>query len=198
MKIFASNNFEQICPYMYGSVPILGADVATDALFYNLSKFSNFDEYHFFLPDNELEKLFKADLPYLQKYKNDKRIKFINVSEIPECFNKNDYTVFFTPGLHIYRNIQIRNTFSKKNIPVCGITHTLSYYYDFEKTYLLNLINNNEDFDAIICTSRAGKKTLLKLLKLKIKIHFNELRTSMLNLKAPVIPLGISTQDFNL
>jgi alpha-maltose-1-phosphate synthase len=104
-------------------------------------------------------------------------------------------TVFFpTPGYQ--RAPWLRQRYGAQSCSFVGITHTVSTRRIMEGLHTL-LAEPVEDWDAIICTSRAVQSVVKRQFALEAEYYrqrFGAMRTPQPQL--PVIPLGIETADF--
>ena len=176
---------------------IYGAGVATQQFMTNLLRYANFDEYHLFDPnrykpanEGEAEALFGLN-------ESDSRLKLFLATEFEDALRTNDYLVFHRPrGPVIAPLIYLRNQLSKKNFPITGVTHTISYHRQLVD-FLTFLLIGARPWDSIVCLEEPARRVM--------RNHFQHLQTDLyqqfgLDLKyegrLDSIPLGVDTQTY--
>lgn len=176
---------------------IYGAGVATTQFLKNLLRYGDFDEYHFFNPgrytaqeDGEVETFLGLPDP-------DPRIKFWKLEDFGSAVQETNYLVFHSPqGPNITPMIYLRNQISPKNIPMTGVTHTISYQSQLVNFLTLPLINARP-WDSIVCLEEPAVKVM--------KNHFFRLQSRVLEEfgfdfeykgRLDNIPLGVDTQTY--
>lgn len=104
--------------------------------------------------------------------------------------------VVYYPGPGIGEHAFRRAAFGHGSWSLCGITHTTSSAVAMD--YLAGLITAPvQPWDAVICTSRAVKDNVTRLLQAQTDYLVSRLGVSRVVLpQLPVIPLGIHTADF--
>ena len=184
--------------YQKGSTRgIYGAEVATQQFMAHLLRYGNFDEYHFFDPnryrpprEGDAENLFGLIEP-------DSRLKLFLVTEFEEALQHNDYLAFHKPrSLTIAPMIFLRDQLAIKNVPITGVTHTISYHMQFVD-FLTHLLIGARPWDSIVCLEEPARRVM--------KNHFKGLQTRLyeqfgLDLKyegrLDSIPLGVNTRTY--
>ncbi|MDE0426386.1 MAG: glycosyltransferase family 4 protein [Candidatus Poribacteria bacterium] len=176
---------------------IYGAGVATQQFMTSLLRYGNFNEYHLFDPnrytrskDGEAEELFGF-------IESDARLKLFLATEFEEALQKNDYLAFHRPrGPYIAPMIYLRNQLITKNIPITGVTHTISYHGQLID-FLTFLLIDARPWDSIVCLEEPARRVM--------KNHFTHLQTRFsehfgVDLKyegrLDSIPLGVDTQTY--
>ena len=176
---------------------IYGAGVATQQFMTNLLQHGDFDEYHLFDPnrhtipkEGEAESCFGLIEP-------DARLKLLMVEEFEEALAKNDYLAFHRPrGPAIDSMINLRNQLSRKNVPITGVTHTLSYHEQLIH-FLTFLMIGARPWDSIVCLEEPARRVM--------ENHFHHLQTRLyqqfgIDIKyegrLDSIPLGVDTQTY--
>ncbi|MYC78511.1 glycosyltransferase family 4 protein [Candidatus Poribacteria bacterium] len=176
---------------------IYGAGVATQQFMINLLQHGDFDEYHLFDPnrhttpqEGEAESCFGLIEP-------DARLKLLMVEEFEEALKKNDYLAFHRPrGPAIDPWIYLRNQLGRKNVPITGVTHTLSYHVQLID-FLTFLMIGARPWDSIVCLEEPARRVVENL--------FQHLQTRLyqqfgINIKyegrLDNIPLGVDTQTY--
>ncbi|MEM7188132.1 MAG: glycosyltransferase family 4 protein [Pseudomonadota bacterium] len=103
---------------------------------------------------------------------------------------------FMLPGPSLDRFAWVRRRVGQQAYSLCGITHTVSTRRIMESLYAL-MAAPVEDWDAIICTSKAVQSVVARELELSASFlsrRFGARRVPMPQL--PVIPLGTDTATF--
>ena len=176
---------------------IYGAGVATTQFLKNLLRFGDFDAYHFFNQgrykpekEGEIEACFGLTEP-------DPRIKFWKIEDFRRSVLKTNYRVFHSPGgPNIAPILYLRNQISPKNIPITGVTHTISYQSQLLDFLTLPLVGAYP-WDSIVCLEEPAVRVM--------KNHFSHLHERIydeFDLKIEYkgrldsIPLGVDTQTY--
>lgn len=176
---------------------IYGAGVATTQFLKNLLLYGDFDAYHFFnqgrykqQKEGEVEACFDLTEP-------DPRIKLWKLEDFGGAVKETDYLVFHTPqGPNITSWLYLRNQISPKNIPITGVTHTISYQYQL-LNFLTLLLIGARPWDSIVCLEEPAVRVM--------KNHFSHLRSRLsqefgfnVEYKGRLdnIPLGVDTQTY--
>ena len=176
---------------------IYGAGVARQQFMSNLLRYGDFDEYHLFDParytpanPGEAEAFFGLSEP-------DPRLKLLQLTDFQDALRRNDYLVFHEPrGLTIASMIFLRDQLAIKNVPITGVTHTISYHMQLTD-FLTHLLIGARPWDSIVCPEAPVLRVMQN--------HFQHLQGSMmeqfgLDLKyegrLDSIPLGVDTQTY--
>ncbi len=130
---------------------VYGRGVANRDFLRALLKFSSFDEFHFFLGDLYEKDTFFQNKPYVSE-SDKKRIKLFLRQEAKPLFARYDYAVIFQPDICLGDIMCWRNIFAKY-IPVCGVTHSISY-----QRFVLEYAKYNAGYknDGLVVTSDAA------------------------------------------
>jgi D-inositol-3-phosphate glycosyltransferase len=131
---------------------IYGMTVLVKRFITYLLLYSDFDELHFFYSTS-------ADglLEPPAMFASDARIRLIPVDQFRVETSRVDYHVFhnlWSPDIGPWTDL--RNRLSKKNFPVTGLTHTVSYH-SFLPRVLGTMLLGARPWDSIICTSEAAR-----------------------------------------
>ncbi len=103
--------------------------------------------------------------------------------------------VYF-PGPGIGEWAQHRSKFGDASWSICGITHTTASTRAMDAIAQL-LTTPVQPWDALICTSRAVKDNVSRILNTEAEYLKRRLGASCIRLpELPIIPLGIHTEDF--
>ena len=176
---------------------IYGAQVATTQFLKNLLRYGDFDAYHFFNPgrytpqeEREVEACFDLLEP-------DPRIKLWKLEDFGTAVQETNYLVFHSPqGPNITPILYLRNQRSPKNIPITGVTHTISYQSQLEKFLTLPLVGA-QPWDSIVCLEEPAVRVM--------KNHFHHLQSRLFDQfgfnieykgRLDSIPLGVDTQTY--
>ena len=176
---------------------IYGAGVATNQFWRNLLRYGNFDAYHFFNPgrykpqeDIEVEACFGS-------LAQDARIELLKLEDFGKAVQETNYQVFHSPsGPNITPMLYLRNQISPKNIPITGVTHTISYQSQLLTFLTLPLIGA-KPWDSIVCLEEPAVRVM--------KNHFSHLQSRLfqqfgVNIeykgRLDSIPLGVDTQIY--
>lgn len=178
--------------------PVLGANVATSDFLQSLITYGSFDEYHLFLPPRLISKMQVVMEKLLCLTPNAKRLKLMNLHNIPKLLQQFNYFVFHNvAGPSFEPLLYLRNQFTVQNFPVTAITYTTSYQ-SLIRNYLFDLIMSSpKQCDSIICPSKAAMQALRSITELIVDraSHIYNLQ----NLSIPrfdYIPLGVNTERF--
>lgn len=129
-------------------------------------------------------------------------VKGAGRSEAVKAVDRNSFaalaqagTVYY-PGPGIGEHAWHRAAFGHGGWSLCGITHTICSHGAMDALEDL-LTAPVQPWDAVICTSTAGKDNVTRLLQAKADYLVQRLGAQRLVLpQLPVIPLGIHTADF--
>ncbi len=176
---------------------IYGAQVADVAFTRNLLRYGNFDEYHFFIPGRHiLPKKGEAE-DLLGLMEPDSHVKFRRLEEFEGTLQETDYLAFHNPsGPEITPWLYLRNQLSVRNIPITGVTHTISYQFQLAQ-FLTLLLSGMRPWDSIVCLEEPAQRVM--------KNHIRHLQNSLsqqfgIDLKyegrLDKIPLGVDTQTY--
>ncbi|OGA99008.1 MAG: hypothetical protein A3E79_03605 [Burkholderiales bacterium RIFCSPHIGHO2_12_FULL_61_11] len=129
-------------------------------------------------------------------------VKGAGRSEPVKAVDKNSLAALAQPGVVYYPGPGIgehawhRAAFGHGAWSLCGITHTICSHGAMDALAEL-LTAPVQPWDAVICTSTAGKDNVTRLLQAKADYLVQRLGAQRLVLpQLPVIPLGINTADF--
>lgn len=176
---------------------IYGAGVATRLFLKNLLRYGDFEAFHFFNPgrytpqeEGEVEACFGLLEP-------DSRIKLWKLEDFGRAVQETNYLVFHSlRGPDITSMLYLRNQLSPKNIPITGVTHTISYQSQLVDFLTLPLIGARP-WDSIVCLEAPAVRVMQN--------HFSHLQRRLfqqfgitLEYKGRLdnIPLGVDTQTY--
>ena len=176
---------------------IYGAGVATRQFLKNLLRHGDFEAFHFFNPgrykpqeEGEVEACFGLLEP-------DPRIKLWKLEDFGRTVQKTNYLVFHSPqGPDITSMLYLRNQLSPKNIPITGVTHTISYQHQLVN-FLTLLLMGAQAWDSIVCLEEPAETVM--------KNRFGHLQSRLfqqfgINIeykgRLDSIPLGVDIQTY--
>ena len=142
----------------YETGAIMGRGVANEDFLRALLKFNPYDEYHFYLADeqqvNILKKRLLADFPHLP-------LHFDIQYNLPAALQKHNYHLFhLSDWLSGYVPLaRLRNALSREIFPITGIIHSLSYAR-YHGQFLQHLWPGCTKRDASVVSSQAGKEVM--------------------------------------
>ena len=184
---------------------ILGRKVANTAFLKALLQEDPYDEYHFFLQNQQakqsLANWLTSNFPALLEAK---KIRFESPLELHKhlanipyhCFHLSDFLT------HQASLINLRNVFACNTFPVTGLTHSLSYSR-YMPRFLEHFWAGNTPKDVIIATSRSAKAMLTKTFAHIHKNYENKACTHLapsldekIFPQVHIIPLGVNPEEF--
>ncbi|KEI71558.1 DUF4135 domain-containing protein [Endozoicomonas elysicola] len=136
---------------------------ANDGFLKAIIRYSRFKEIHIFAPQPLLPDLKSGWEYFLQHYGSDKSIHFLPAHELSKYFSKIKYEVFHQGDPWIGRLTALRDAYCQEPFPVTGRAHTLSTDSNMSNTRDL-LLSPLKSCDAILCSSKAQKKVMMRLL----------------------------------
>ncbi|MDE0423756.1 MAG: glycosyltransferase family 4 protein [Candidatus Poribacteria bacterium] len=176
---------------------IYGARVATKQFLKNLLRYGDFEAYHFFNPGRYKPQEAGEVEAYFGLLEPDPRIKLLKLEDFGKAVQETNYLVFHSPqGPDIAQMLYLRNQISRQNIPITGVTHTISYQFQLVNFLTLPLIGAQQ-WDSIVCLEVPAVKVM--------KNHFSHLQNRLFqqfgfNLeykgRLDSIPLGVDTQTY--
>jgi glycosyltransferase involved in cell wall biosynthesis len=129
---------------------IYGLSIFAVRFFRYLLRYSDFDEFHLFnlgLPSE----IHESGLS-----KSDSRVRVRPLRDFGPALDETNFVVLHNPwGVHIGPWIDLRNRLGNRNIPVTGLTHTISYQSLLSRT-VLTMALGMKPWDSIICTSECA------------------------------------------
>jgi len=170
---------------------ILGARIYASEVFRALLRYSSYDV--MFAPESKEQASFRESDLYAR---NRDRIRFIAEHELPLLGNY-DTAVISQRDPDIYIGARIRRLSRCSSVPVTGVIHALDSPSHLQMTAMI-LGSSLQPYDALICSSRAGRDALLNYLQVvKERIAMTGARGYEARFATPVIPLGLDTEDFS-
>ena len=176
---------------------IYGAGVATQQFMANLLRYGDFDEYHFFDPvrynpakPGEAEAFFGLSEP-------DPRLKFLQTTDFEDALRRHDYLAFHQPGgPMIASKICLRDQLGIKNVPITGVTHTISYHM-LLKDFLTHLLIGARPWDSIVCPETPVLRVMQNHLdRIQTRLHEQFGLDLKYEGRLDSIPLGVNTQTY--
>ena len=166
---------------------VTGSTVYASAVLKALLEFGSYDRYYVMVGP-EQGCLATAD--------GRRRVNLISTDNLPR-FSHSDEVIFFAaqPALHILS--PWRRSLGVMAAPLSGIIHSMHTRLFFMLLMRLLLTGDLHSYDALICSSRAGKIVVEKGLA-RIALQFKQMYGSSAEFQPqlPVIPLGVRVSDF--
>jgi glycosyltransferase involved in cell wall biosynthesis len=126
---------------------------------------------------------------------NRERLHFLPEHELSQL-QSYPRLVFATPGMDLANMARLRRISRTPTAPVTGVIHSLNYSWQLRFIMLL-LLSPLDSFDALICSSVAGRTAVSNLIKLNQdrldKCGWPRLTS---RLRTPIIPLGVDTAQY--
>ncbi|WP_257284617.1 DUF4135 domain-containing protein [Endozoicomonas sp. SESOKO1] len=136
---------------------------ANDGFLKAIIRYSRFREIHIFTPQSLLPELKSGWESFLQHYGSDKAIHFLPAHELSRYFSRITYQVFHQGDPWIGHLAALRDAYCLEPFPITGRAHTLSTDSNMSNTRDL-LLSPLKSCDAILCSSKAQKKVMMRLL----------------------------------
>ncbi|USE39026.1 DUF4135 domain-containing protein [Endozoicomonas sp. SCSIO W0465] len=136
---------------------------ANDGFLKAIIRYSRFKEIHIFSPQSLLPELKSGWESFLKYYGSDKAIHFLPAHELNQYFSTVRYEVFHQGDPWVARIAALRDAYCLEPFPVTGRAHTLSTDSNMSNTRDL-LLSPLKRCDAILCSSEAQKKVMMRLL----------------------------------
>lgn len=111
-------------------------------------------------------------------------------------FDGASHLVLMTPGTSFGNLLRIRSLADREDAPITAFIHSL--HYASQLMGVLGLaVSPLRNCDALICSSRAGRMTLLNFFELlRSRLDSARLPLSPPDIELPIIPLGVETRAF--
>lgn len=169
----------------------LGRNMANYYFLSALFRYGTFDEYHFFMANGAHRQLFlKAHDTLISSLGLADKVKVFERLELPSQLSNTDYTVFHQSDHINYFNAlcRLRERFGN-GFPVTAFIHSISYQ-EYMPRYLEMALAGPGPHDALICSSKCGKKALQNVFS-----RFGDVvERAGMPMQMPVVPLGIDEQ----
>ncbi|MGI2027334.1 glycosyltransferase [Endozoicomonas acroporae] len=136
---------------------------ANDGFLKAIIRYSRFKEIHIFSPQSLLPELRSGWKSFLQHYGSDKAIHFLPAHELNRYFSRVRYQVFHQGDPWVGHLAALRDAYCVEPFPITGRAHTLSTDSNMSNTRDL-LLSPLKSCDAILCSSEAQKKVMMRLL----------------------------------
>ncbi|MFK0573438.1 DUF4135 domain-containing protein [Endozoicomonas sp.] len=136
---------------------------ANDGFLQAIIRYSRFKEIHIFAPIALLPDLKLSWAGYLELYGSGKAIHFIPAHELSKYFSRVKYQVFHQGDPWVGHLSALRDGYCLEPFPITGRAHTLSTDSHLSRTRDL-LLSPLKSCDAILCSSKAQKKVMKRLL----------------------------------
>lgn len=171
---------------------IVGRQVANSRFLRALLRHSRFDEFHFFLlSKKDAESFLDVYGEILRDTGAQDRVRVFCRTELPMQIQSVDYVIFHL-GDHLrYFNSLCHLRNASGRFPVSAFIHSLNYPRDFS-AYQEMVLGGVSPGDCIICSSSAGRETILRYLSQAAR----RLHKTPPSIRLEVIPYGIDGQVF--
>jgi D-inositol-3-phosphate glycosyltransferase len=171
---------------------IYGMTVFVRRFLTNLLLHGDFDELHFFYVGLESASS-HSHIAWVQ----DPRIRFIPLDRFAAEIARTAYHVFHNPwSPDIGPWTDLRNRLSEKNIPVTGLTHTISYQ-SFLPRVLGTMLLGPQPWDCVVCTTESARKAMRAWIEyLSEKFRGQHGVAVRFDARLEKIPLGVDTTLF--
>jgi glycosyltransferase involved in cell wall biosynthesis len=178
--------------------PVYGAQIATEGFFDALMRYGQFDRYELFAkPGREAAAAAYAGHVARETHAGPGRLRVHGYQELQDRFDGFNVGIWHDPGAHFSRMFHLRSIRSRTLVPVTFTHHTLSYAELAHEWLLPLLLADSRPCDSVICTSRASRESLRRLL-MRVSEGFQRSVGCQLefNGRLDVIPLGVDTDLF--
>jgi D-inositol-3-phosphate glycosyltransferase len=170
---------------------VYGMGVFAKRFLQALLRYSDFDEFHFFCRSAYREPQ-KGEL-----LATDRRIRLLPLREFGAAAQQFDYHVLhniWTPDIGPWT--EIRNRLCPGNVPVSGITHTISYQ-SFLPRVLSTMVMGARPSDSIICTTESARTVMLNWIE-HLKLEFGAQTGASVRYDGRLdkVPLGVNAEIF--
>lgn len=175
-----------------GRVTMMGAPLFGADVFAALLKYGTFDR--MFVPPIARRSAGDIrDSPLFVAHRE--RITFLPEHELPRL-REAESAVFLTPWMDLANMARLRRLAGRPGTPITGLIHSINYSWHL-RFMLLLLLSPLEAFDALMCSSTAGREAVTNLLRLigdrLARGGWPQLES---RLRLPLIPLGVDASLF--
>lgn len=174
----------------------LGRLVAVSEFTKALIRYGHFDEYRFYCANLQTLKAAKARL---EPAFSEKELDRVLLSLIPNLVS--DLEVVEFSAMHnaggwtaLSSLASIRNQFASKPFPVTSLIHSLNEPHAYLKALKIS-ISNTQPYDAVICSSEAGRKAVRSFFA-AIEENLKGLLQTRFSGEIAKIPLAVDTENF--
>lgn len=136
---------------------------ANDDFLKAVIRYSRFREIHIFCEKAALGIVKGSWSDFIRRYGSDKKILFLPAHELYRYFSSTRYQVFHQGDPYIGHLASLRDAYSNEPFPLTGRAHTLSTDSHLSRSRDL-LLSPLKSCDAILCSSRAQKRVMKRLL----------------------------------
>ena len=156
-------------------------------------RYSRFNEIHLFAPLAELASLKSAWASYCLHYGSDKTILFLPAHELSQYFREVAYQVFHQPDPWLGHLAALRDSCCGSAFPITGQAHSLSADATLSNSRNL-LLSPLQRCDALLCTSQAQQKVMMRLLSAASASIFAQAGVTV-SFKAKVVTLPAGVDE---
>jgi D-inositol-3-phosphate glycosyltransferase len=177
--------------------PIVGASIYISDVFRALLRHSSYDL--IVLPALAVRRPVENDFRDSGLYTaNARRLQFVSEYQLPELRHA-EQLVMFSPVMDIGNVVRLRRISGRLRTPITGVIHSVSFSSSQLAEMLPFFFLSLKSFDALICSSTAGRQTVIKLFEsIRHRLSLLGLGERLPPLKTPIIPLGVETAAFAL
>lgn len=196
MKIFASLD---VPTRPHPATGLVGRQVANATFLEALLRYSDFDQFHFFPGDSHDRQEFERDQEGIWNQPGlSQRVTCFSRFELPGMMQAHDYHVFHQSDFVTYfaALCQLRSRYARVRFPVTAPIHSISYP-SYMEVYLRMLVAGPEDYDAIVCTSRAGRTAVAQGLAHASRIPPLDQLGLNSQVRLELIPLGVELDRYH-
>jgi D-inositol-3-phosphate glycosyltransferase len=156
-----------------------------------LLRFSDFDEFHFFNRGSSRT----AEPGSLLG--SDGRVRLLALHDFEDALDQHDYHVFhdlWAPDIGPWTDV--RNRFSRRNIPITGLTHSISYQ-SFLPRVLGTMLLGMRPWDSVICTAEPARTVMRNWIEhVQRELSATWGAAVRFDGRLDKIPLGVDTEQF--
>ncbi|MGH9759568.1 MAG: glycosyltransferase family 4 protein, partial [Blastocatellia bacterium] len=172
-----------------GSFGIYGLGVFVRGLFSNLLRFSGLDEFHIFTTGFPGERHPEFGLA------SDPRVRLRPLTEFPSAIREDNFAILHNPwGPDIGPWVDLRNRLASRNIPVTGLTHTISFQSMLPRL-LLTLLLDAKPWDSIVCTAEPAVAAMRNWLS-HLRSHLSPRVNLDFDIRFDKVPLAVDVDSF--
>ena len=177
------------------ALPCGNQQVTDDSFLRAIIRYSRFKEIHLFAPLSQLASLRSGWASYCLHYGSDKTILFLPAHELSKYFHEVVYQVFHQPGPWIGHLAALRDSCCDSAFPITGQANSLSADATLSNSRNL-LLSSLQRCDALLCTSQAQQKVMMRLLSAASASIFDQAGVAV-TFKAKVftLPAGVDPDE---
>ena len=172
-----------------GSFGIYGLGVFVRGFFSNLLRFSRLDEFHIFTTGFPGEHHPEFGLA------SDPRVRLRPLTDFPLAIREDNFAILHNPwGPDIGPWVDLRNRLASRNIPVTGLTHTISFQSMLPRL-LLTLLLDAKPWDSVVCTAESAVAAMRNWLS-HLRSHLSLRMNLDFHNRFDKVPLAVDVDSF--